>query len=626
MKSTINVYEGYSEEVANGYSRSSVHVPVDDGCRIAVDILQPTLDGEPLDGPRPTVVQATGYRRAYYKKENEFNAPKYAKLTAHLPVGALITAYEQRPACRQVIHHGYNVVSIDFRGTGASFGAHANQTWRNAADIAQVVDWIAQQEWATDKVGMIGGSWEGVIQLATAVFQPRHLACIVPQIPPSIMNAIVDGGLAMTGFARDWSEMRKGQDGADVAAPVDGPDGERLFAEALAGRAPAYAGSDDLSVLEHMTSDWYVASMSEGAPPPPFPELGPLRDVFDEFERISRSGAAVYLQTGWWDMTFPGECLDLYEALDGPKRIIVGPWNHGVLPAMEPLRWFDYWLKGIDNGIADEPGVIFATTDLGGRAVWKAAESWPLPEVESESWFLNDTPSGTLSSVLDGSLERNAGPETTAEYPVDYGTGLGNLGRMRFMLHDEYIRHPHLHDRALRCATFTGPRFTEEVEITGSPALFLELATTASDGAIHVTLEQVMPNGNAEYVTEGWLNLRHRKVSESPRPHAGPAWHSQAEQDLLEVVPGERMTAALELYPVSVSIGAGSRLRLTVAGTDRDNLYVPERDPAPVLTLFFGGPSGSRLELPVEDVARRPEGRVIPDAFEGQAPGFAFAK
>ena len=624
MKSTINVYEGYSEEVANGYSRSSVHVPVEDGCRIAVDILQPTFDGEPLDGPRPTVVQATGYRRAYYKKENEFNAPKYAKLTAHLPVGALITAYEQRPACQQVIHHGYNVVSIDFRGTGASFGAHANQTWRNAADIAQVVDWIAQQEWATDKVGMIGGSWEGVIQLATAVFQPRHLACIVPQIPPSIMNAIVDGGLAMTGFARDWSEMRKGQDGADGAAPVDGPDGERLFAEALAGRVPAYAGSDDLSVLEHMTSDWYVASMSEGAPPPPFPELGPLRDVFDEFERISRSGASVYLQTGWWDMTFPGECLDLYEALDGPKRIIVGPWNHGVLPTMEPLRWFDYWLKGIDNGIVDEPGVIFVTTDLGGRAVWKGAESWPLPEVESDSWFLNDTPSGTLSSVLDGSLERNPGPETTAEYPVDYGTGLGSLGRMRFMLHDEYIRHPHLHDRALRCATFTGPRFTEEVEITGSPALFLELATTASDGAIHVTLEQVMPNGNAAYVTEGWLNLRHRKVSESPRPHAGPAWHSQAEQDLLEVVPGERMTAALELYPVSVSIGAGSRLRLTVAGTDRDNLYVPKRDPAPVLTLFFGGRSGSRLELPVEDTERRPEGRVIPDAFEGQDAGFAF--
>ena len=118
MRSTVNVYEGYAHEVANGYARSSVYVPVEDGCRIAVDILRPTLDGALLDGPLPTVVQATGYRRAYYKKENEFNAPKYARLTAHLPVGALVTAYEQRPACQQVIHYGYNVVSVDFRAPG----------------------------------------------------------------------------------------------------------------------------------------------------------------------------------------------------------------------------------------------------------------------------------------------------------------------------------------------------------------------------------------------------------------------------------------------------------------------------------------------------------------------------
>ena len=411
MQSTINVYEGYSPTVANGYARSSVYVPVDDGCRIAIDILRPALDGALLDGPRPTVVQATGYRRAYYKKENEFNAPKYAKLTAHLPVGALITAYEQRPACKLVIDHGYNVVSIDFRGTGASFGTHANQTWRNAADIAQIIDWIAGQDWATDRVGMIGGSWEGAIQLATAVYQPKHLTCIVPQIPPSVLNALFDGGLAMSGFTNDWSEMRKGQDGADLAAPVDGPDGEGLFAEALAERAPQYAGSDDPSVLEHLTRNQYVGSATRGAPPPPFPELGPLGDVFDEFARIGRSGTAVYLQTGWWDMAFAGECLDLYEALDGPKRIIVGPWNHGVLPTMEPLRWFDYWLRDVDNGIADEPGLIFATTDLAGRAVWKGADGWPLPEVESDTWHLSDTATGTIDSALDGGLERNAGPE-----------------------------------------------------------------------------------------------------------------------------------------------------------------------------------------------------------------------
>ena len=98
MKSDINVYEGYSEIVANGYDRSSEYVTVEDGCRIAVDVLKPTMNGELLPGPKPTVLLATGYRRAYYKKENEFNAPKYAKLTQHLPVGSLIPAYEQRPA------------------------------------------------------------------------------------------------------------------------------------------------------------------------------------------------------------------------------------------------------------------------------------------------------------------------------------------------------------------------------------------------------------------------------------------------------------------------------------------------------------------------------------------------
>ena len=489
-----------------------------------------------------------------------------------------------------------------------------------------MIDWIAAQEWATDRVGMIGGSWEGAIQLATAVYHPKHLTCIVPQIPPSVLNALFDGGLAMSGFARDWSEMRKGQDGADLAAPVDGPDGERLFAEALAGRAPEYAGSDDPSVLEQLTRNQYVGSVTRGAPPPPCPELGPLGDVFDEFERIGRSGTAVYLQTGWWDMVFAGECLDLYEALTGPKRIIVGPVEprraaHAGAAALVRLL-----VEGHRQRHRGRTRRDLRDDGPAGRGVWKGADHWPLPEVEQQEWFLTDAGSGTVASALDGSLARDAGEETTADYTVDYEVGLGDRGRMRFMLRDEYIRHPDLVARARRCATFTGPPLDADIELTGAPTLFLELATTAADGAIHATLEQVLPDGRAEYVTEGWLNLRHRKTSASPRPHPGPAWRSQASEDLLEVRPGERMTAALELYPVSVALEAGSRLRLTVAGTDRDNLHVPERDPAPVLTFFLGGDSPSRLVLPVENAARRPEGRILPDAFAGQDPGFAFGK
>lgn len=123
--SALNHYSGYSDPVADGYQRSSVYVTVEDGCRIAVDILLPTLGGRLIPGPRPTVMLATGYRRAYRKGAAEFNAPKYAKLTAHLPMGALVTVYEQRPMAKRAVDHGYNVVAMDLRGTGASFGAHA---------------------------------------------------------------------------------------------------------------------------------------------------------------------------------------------------------------------------------------------------------------------------------------------------------------------------------------------------------------------------------------------------------------------------------------------------------------------------------------------------------------------
>ena len=621
--STINVYRGYSQEVADSYQRSSEYVSMEDGCRIAVDVLQPTRGGERLPGPLPTVVLATGYRRAYRKSADGFNAPKYEKLVGHLPVGTLITAYEQRPMCKDAIHHGYNVVAVDFRGTGASFGANAGSIFRNGADVAQVVDWIAAQPWATDKVGMIGGSWEGVIQLATAVYHPKHLTCIIPQIPPSVANATYDGGLFLSGFARDWSEMRKGQDTQEQACPVDGPDGERLFQEVLAQRDAVYGVPSGQNDPNTNTRDVTDEMFKQGAPEPPCPELGPLGDVFDEFERISRSGTAVYLQTGWWDMTFPGDSLDLYSALDCPKRIIVGPWQHGVLPVAEPLRWFDHWLKGVDNGIDRDPPVIFSTSTPDGSAVWKGAESWPVPEVELQTlWLDGDEAAGTEGNLVEKPRETPG----ELSYQVDYNVGLGDCGRMRFMLRDEYIRHPGLSERAKRCMRFTGPALAEALEITGTPALQLGLTSDAAWGALHVTLEQLMPDGSVVYLSEGWLNLEHRKVSECPRPHSGPAWHSQRSEDLLPVTPGEPMDVAMELYPVSVRIEPGSRLRVCIAGTDKDNLHVPEQDPAPTLRLTVGGPQASRLLLPVDDPASRPASRILEGAFADQDPGFAFPR
>ena len=165
-------------DLADGYERESVYVAMQDGCRIAVDVLHPAKGGQRLDGALPTVLHATPYRRSFVITGLAKSAAVYQEQLADLKPGDLVTQYEERPIARELIHRGYNFVSMDLRGTGASFGAEFADSWRAGHDIAQVVEWIAAQPWATSRVGMVGISYEGMVQFHTAAFAPPALACL----------------------------------------------------------------------------------------------------------------------------------------------------------------------------------------------------------------------------------------------------------------------------------------------------------------------------------------------------------------------------------------------------------------------------------------------------------------
>ena len=244
--SMLGRYVPPGPDIADGYDRESRYITVDDGCRIAVDILHPAAGGVRLDGPRPTVLHATPYRRAWLRAENSRTAARYEQALAGIEPGQLVTQYETRPLATTLIHQGYNFVSLDLRGTGASSGASYIDSWRAGLDIAQVIDWIVDQPWATGKVGMVGISYEGMAQFFTAAFAPAGLACIVPQYP-GLPQCYVDGGLAISGFARTWEALHKGISEDEPSAPVDGPDGPQLRADAEAERDPSrYDWVEDL--------------------------------------------------------------------------------------------------------------------------------------------------------------------------------------------------------------------------------------------------------------------------------------------------------------------------------------------------------------------------------------------
>lgn len=618
-RSLLGVYENFTEVVADGYERESLYLTMTDGCRIAIDVLHPTSNGNVIDGRTPTVLHTTPYRRSFEVSGSAGTAARYAEQLRSMEPGELVTQYEERPIARDLIHHGYRFVSVDIRGTGASFGAEYGDSWLAGHDIATVIDWISEQPWSSGRVGMVGISYEGMMQFFTAVHRPEGLKCIAPQYP-GLPHCYVDGGLAISSFARVWERLHKGMSENEPAAPVDGPDGERLHEEAESERSPdryrwveTFSEMDPRDVTRMSSFDGLLRRR-------PRPDLG-LGEVasgwFDSCDLINESGVPTYIVTGWWDLTFPGYLIDAFNRLDVPKKLIVGPWNHGQGGDPELLRWFDYWLKDVDNGVMDEPAVHYGASDPSGATVWKSAPRLPLPESQDRNGWL----------TLDGQLSESQPQETgSLDYEVNHDVSLGEMTRHSYYIDDLYINTTDLNARAEQCLTFTTEPLEEDMEITGWPAVQLELCTTSDRGAIEVTLEQLGEDGSAAYLSEGFLNFAHRRVKPDPGGHEGSVWHSWSKADLAPVKPDAPMDIQVEMYPISSIVRAGDRIRLTIAAADADNLVVPTQGDEATLTITIGGERAARLILPIVNETVIPTAHVVEGGFDGTPGGFAFRR
>ena len=619
QQSILGVYEGYGEVVADGYERESRYLTMRDDCRIAIDVLHPTKDGKRLAEPSATVLHATPYRRAFHRTEAGTTTARYSVELRSIEPGQLVTQYEERPIARDLIHQGYRFVSVDIRGTGASFGELYNDSWQAGHDLAAVIDWICEQEWSSGRVGMVGISYEGMMQFFTAVQRPAGLKCIAPQYP-GLPHCYVDGGLAISSFARVWERLHKGISEHEPSAPVDGPDGLALRDDAIASHSPdgyrwveTFSEMDPRDVTRMSSFDGLLRRR-------PRPDVG-LGEVasgwFDSCDLINASGVPTYIVTGWWDLTFPGYLIDAFNRIDVPKKLIVGPWNHGQGGDPELLRWFDHWLRDIDNGVMEEPPVHYGASHPTGDTAWKSAPRLPLPEARDL----------TLHLSADGSLRSTwAAENSTLEYEVNHDVTLGELTRHSYYVDDMYINTIDLNQRAEACLSFVSEPLDCDIEITGWPAVQLEVATSSDRGAVVVTLEQIAADGSAAYLSEGFLNFAHRRVGDDPGGHEGPAWHSWGKADLAPVEPGAPMDLRIELYPISSIIRAGERLRLTIAAADADNLVVPTQGDKARLHVTIGGERGSRLALPVVNESVVPTAQVVAGAFDGGNGNFAFRR
>ena len=607
--SAFGQYTGYAAELYDGTTRSSNYLALSDGTRLAYDLILPTRGGRVSDQPLPTLFQYTPYLRTFKVFDESgkdlvsdlmnFSWDMRAMLRVRSwlsPDGKVIDPLFRTDWLEPMVKRGYAILVVEQPGTGASFGAQDIAFDHAAREGNDILNWIAAQAWSDGQVGMFGESWEAHNELAVASTNNPHLKAIVPvAVSMDTYDALVyRGGAYNRGFMSTYGESTAALE--PMIMPVDGDDGN-LLAQALAQRhgaslSEAPKGMRDYPFRDSATPDGKI-----------FWDGGALYPMVDG---VNQSGVAVYLTTGWYDV-FSADTLKWYDALTVPKRLLVRPLDHSQLGtsqndvdfAAEVQRWFDYWLKGVDNGIMAEPPIHYYLIGAQKNAAWQTADSWPLSQQPITRLYLADGRTGTVASANDGSLQPKASSESGLRdvYLADPTTTTGK--RARWSSVERAHEYPDMRPNDAKALTYTTEPLPAPTQLVGHPVLHVWLSSTATDADVFAYLEEVDRNGASTYVTEGNLRASHRALSPAPFDNLGLPYHSGVRADLAVVPPESQVELNFDLLPTAYQFGEGNRIRLTVAFADADNFESPILDPPPTHTIWRDADHASYMELPM---------------------------
>lgn len=589
-------YQGYSQPLFSEWVRISQYVPVRDGIKLAVDILRPSRDGKPVSEPLPVIWTHARYHRA--------------SLT---PDGKLVTILGQFPWIEKILKHGYIVAAVDIRGSGASFGVSRGAfTPEEAADAYDITEWLAAQPWSSGKIGMFGVSYLAITQYMAASAAPPHLVAIMPDMAMFDLYSFTHpGGVFQDDFISEWSNLVKTVDTIAPAAPVDDDRGRKLLAEALKDH------QKNTYPIDYVLKDAFRDSVL------PETDIQPSLDwsPHDYLKGIQETGSriAVYHVAGWFDM-WPKDALTWLANLPNPQKIIVLPWSHShdfakgwretVGPllgfdlkfdiAAEQLRWYDYWLKGIDNGIMSEPPICYFTMGAPEAEAMRYARQWPLPEEKPTQFYFQAGPSESVKSANDGLLTQ-AAPKADSgqdEYTVDYATTTGKATRWNNGRGGDFL-YPDMAANDAKGITYTSAPLNAAIEVTGHPVVHLWVTSTAGDGDFFAYLEEVDETGYSHYISEGALRASHRKLAPAPYNYMGLPYHRSFEEDMEPLESGLPEELVFDLHPTSNIFDVGHRIRLTVTCADQANFQTPEISPAPKISVYRNKQFSSYVQLPV---------------------------
>ncbi len=602
--SKLGEYSGYTIADYKGFDYHSEYLEMRDGIKLAADICLPKkLEKDKII---PTILYLTRYVRSF---ETKFPFSLLSK-----------TLFGQisKKEIEFFTSYGYAVIIIDVRGTGASFGTrHMEFSPEEVEDGREIVDWIIAQSWSNKKVGSTGISYLGTTAEMLLVNQhPNVKACIPRSSIFDLYNDIAfPGGIRHGKFIEVWRDTTLSLDknnlkyiGAMANLVIKNPNPIKGDKKGVAYKTAHAQHQNNFDIFSGMYKITYRNDIH--------PDLGRSLDEFSVHyykDKIEKSKTPIYRIGGWYDGALANSAIKGYLSTSNSVKLLVGPWDHGPAQHISPfvlsnkktfsvwsemLRFFDFHLKDIDNGIMEEPPISYFAM---GKEEWRHTNTW-IPEESKNKTFLcsaNNTLTENQKDKLEGCLH----------YKIDKNFGTGGGARWNSLtIKYRYNRRIAYNDwtkRTKNLLHFTSEPFTKNKELTGHASAEIYLSSNADDVQLFVYAETINKLGKVTHITEGQFRGLHRKESnkKSPLPTFAP-YHTFNKEDALVWTPNKVEKLYFELIPTSHLIKKGERIRISIAGVDIDHfdeIDDPNCNPNE-MQIFCTNEFPSSIHLPLMNV------------------------
>jgi putative CocE/NonD family hydrolase len=540
-----------------------VMVPMRDGVRLCSDIYMPKQEG------------------------------KYPAILTRLPYGKSEWYCGEPVKGRFWASRGYAYVVQDVRGKHKSEGR-----WEpfvnEVNDGYDSIDWISKQPWSNGRIGMSGISYFGYTSLAAAVSGHPALICAAPRMTAADIYGVwmyKSGAFCMQTMG-SWligEEHRKEQNDLLI-------DYWHLPLLSL-GEAAGLRDSHFRACIEHHRRDDYWARIN-------------LNGCYEKI-RIP-----MLHMGGWYDVFLKGTvddwtelCLRGDDKARGNQWLVIGPDDHESSPlttgrigqvrigedrvdhATEVMaEFFDYWLKGADNGFEKSSRVkIFVIGDN----IWRNETSWPLGRMRPTEYYMHSR--GRANSLMgDGSLSTEAPTsEPSDTYLYDPADPVRQSLDEDLWYLAKSLKDRSRMERRSDVLVYSSDLLTSDLEMTGPISLRLFASSTSDETDFVAKLVDVFPDGYGHMIQEGIFRINSAQSNGSGK--------ERTSDDVFKI--------NLDLAATSYVIRAGHRIRLEVCSSDFNrydrNLNMPgeygrqTRFNKARQTVYHDSARPSRIVIPV---------------------------